>query len=102
MKYISILIVAIGLVSCTPDEDKYKNEAGEVDGKIVYQHECMICHGEDGTEGNSGAANLKNSLLEPEDQAEVVVNGRGDMQPFDYLTEEEVNAVVNYIQTLKK
>ena len=83
-------------------EDSYTDADGNVDGKLVYEKNCMICHGEHGDEGNSGASDLSKSLMNEEQKVNTIKYGRGDMQPFDYLSEDEIGAVVDYIETLKK
>jgi mono/diheme cytochrome c family protein len=74
-----------------------------VDGKTVYEMNCIACHGADGQAGVAGAANLSASGLDLNSKVEIIRNGKGTMQAFgDALTEEEIQAVAAYIETLKK
>lgn len=76
---------------------------GIVDGKSVFETNCISCHGADGQAGVAGAANLATSELDLNSKVEIIRNGKGTMQPFGgALTEEEVQAVAEYIGTLKK
>lgn len=74
-----------------------------VDGKTVFERNCISCHGADGTAGVAGAADLSISGLDMNSKVEIIRNGKGSMQPFGgVLTEEEVQAVASYIEMLKK
>lgn len=75
---------------------------GKVDGKSVYISNCVVCHGEDGKKGFNHAADLTKSTLNYEDLKSVVNNGKNDMMPFkNTLSEQEKNAVIAYILTLR-
>ncbi len=74
-----------------------------VDGKTVFESNCISCHGGDGQAGRVGAANLATSVMDQDSKVEIIRNGKGSMQAFGgMLTEEEVQAVAAYIETLKK
>jgi mono/diheme cytochrome c family protein len=74
-----------------------------VDGKTVFETNCISCHGADGQAGVAGAANLTASGLDLNSKVEIIRNGKGSMQAFGgALTEEEIQAVAAYIETLKK
>ena len=81
------------------------NESGPqmVDGKTVFESRCVSCHGEDGQLGLMDAPNLTKSELDAAARIEIITNGKGVMQPFGgMLTEEEIQAVATYVETLKK
>lgn len=76
---------------------------GEESGKIIYQKECFVCHGENGDAGESGAANLQNSMLSESQMQDVVKQGSGEMQAFSHLTDDQVKLVVSFVRNeLKK
>jgi mono/diheme cytochrome c family protein len=73
------------------------------DGKTIFETNCISCHGADGQAGVAGAANLSTSALDANSKVEIIRNGKGTMQAFGgALTEEEIQAVAAYIETLKK
>lgn len=119
MKKILILAACfVVLIACNgkkADEgstaEKQNAETGSADnamekisrGKIVYETNCKLCHGEDGTLGASGAANLKTSTLKETDLITIVSYGKNAMMGYkDIISKEEVENVVAYIETLRK
>lgn len=98
---ISFMLVSF-LWSCD-DPDAYKGPDGKESGKIIYQKECLQCHGERGDDGNGGAANLQNSLLTEDEMKDAVKKGRGEMRAVSHLNEEQVQLVIDYVRNeLKK
>lgn len=70
-------------------------------GKEIYERTCSVCHGLDGKGNISGAAYLYKSKLTINACIEVIKNGKGNM-PGNLLTNEsDINAVAEYIQTLR-
>ncbi len=106
MRHLLIIIaVAFGVVSLSSCEDpkEYVGPDGKESGEIIYQKTCFLCHGEYGDEGNSGAANLRTSLLSEEDMIDAVKHGRGEMRPVSALNDDQVKLVVDYVRNeLKK
>lgn len=74
----------------------------KISGADVYSNNCMVCHGQDGTAGMSGATDLSKSTLTHEQAVNVITNGRNGMRPFHELTAAEIDAVVSHIETLRK
>jgi len=74
------------------------------DGHDIYVANCTRCHGDDGKLGLTGATDLSATTLDINAQLEVVKNGRnGTMPAFaGVLNDEEIGAVVGYVETLKK
>ncbi len=72
-------------------------------GKAVYEANCVMCHGEDGKKGLAGAKDLSVSTLSDNEKITVIMNGKGAMSPYKkVLTEDDIKAVVQYINTLKE
>ncbi len=71
-------------------------------GELVYTAYCQSCHGTEGTNG-AGGADLTLSKMNMKAMMEQVKNGSNTMAGFkDVLNEQEITAVVAYVETLKK
>jgi cytochrome c5 len=71
-------------------------------GKQVYSAYCEKCHGTDGTNGSMGL-DLTVTQFDHAAIAERITNGAGSMPPFkDVLNAQELDAVVAFVETLKK
>lgn len=102
-----LIVVAFGLA----EMNKAKSKKVKVDttqaassleaGKIIYSQQCVSCHGEKGEGGVAGAKNLRETVLSANDQKAVIKNGKNTMPPYPNLTDEQLNGLVEYIQTLK-
>lgn len=75
----------------------------QIYGKAIFVANCVVCHGEDGTLGGSGAANLKMTKLDLAGSQNAIQNGKGSMQAYQKIFDEaEIKALAEYVQTLKK
>lgn len=73
------------------------------EGKEIYSKLCVSCHGDNGKLMMSGAKDLSISVMSKEDMVNQVKHGKNMMMGYqDQLNEEQINAVVEYISTLKK
>lgn len=103
---LSLLALCLLCLSCgeaTVDHQDTKN--ARVDAKAIYTMHCVACHGEDGSKGVSGAANLAQTKLDSAALKKVILYGtKNGMMPYrDILdAEKEIPALVTYIQTLKR
>ena len=71
-------------------------------GKIIFQQNCVRCHGADGRLGRNGAHDLTRSNLNDFGRAYLVTNGLGRMPAFKTkLTTAQIQQVVAYSLTLK-
>ncbi|MEI6489930.1 MAG: cytochrome c [Bacteroidota bacterium] len=71
-------------------------------GAALYSAYCQSCHGVEGANG-AGGINLTISQKNMEQMKEQVRKGKSSMPPYkDFLNDQEINAVVAYVMTLKK
>lgn len=81
-----------------------RKEDGSIDGKIVYQRNCISCHGEKGNAQISGAKDLTSSALSEKEIKNIITNGseNGKMMPYkSLLSAEEIDALVEHVKSLK-
>jgi mono/diheme cytochrome c family protein len=101
------IVVLIGLLASCNDNGSTQTPGTTVSpdskGAQVYGQYCVSCHGKDGKLGLSGASNLMVSVLTKPEVKEVVTNGRRLMSPFkDVLKQDEIDAVADYVLTLRR
>jgi cytochrome c5 len=71
-------------------------------GESVYTAYCQSCHGTGGANG-AGGVDLTISQMTHEAKLDRIKNGASSMPGFkDVLNEQEINAVIAYVETLKK
>lgn len=71
-------------------------------GQLIFQKNCVRCHGKDGRLGLNGAHDLTKSNLNTMGRTYLVTNGMGKMPAFDKtLTPAQIAQVVAYSLTLK-
>ena len=74
----------------------------ELTGQLLFQKNCVRCHGADGRKGASGAHDLTKSNLNAFGRTYLVTNGLGKMPAFGKkLTPAQVEQVVAYSLTLR-
>jgi mono/diheme cytochrome c family protein len=72
-------------------------------GKLIYTEKCEVCHGSDGKLGASGAKVLGETQLSIEEQKQLILAGKNSMPPFRAaLTDEQVDAVIEYVGSFKQ
>ena len=82
---------------------KVKDSASPGGIKSVFEAKCAGCHGNDGTAGIANAANLQTSNIDRAAITGIVSNGRNGMPSFSaQLTKNEIDALANYVITLRK
>jgi len=92
MRYLLILLLLAGLAT-----------AQHQPGKLVFETKCARCHGQNGTKGRFGAANLQASRLPDAALLRIVTKGKNWMPSWEKkLQPAEISAVVDYIKTLRK
>ncbi len=101
ISFIGALIFACG--NDSNNESPTKKTAKAVDGKKIYQRNCVVCHGVYGDMGASGSFDLTESGLSKDEVIAVITKGRNAMTPWEsILSEEEIKAVAEYSMTLRK
>lgn len=72
-------------------------------GEQIYKAACVTCHGPDGKLGLVGAKDLTLSTLSHAEKVDLITNGKGNMTPFKgQLSEQEIEAVATYVDSMKK
>ncbi|MFA1819520.1 PQQ-binding-like beta-propeller repeat protein [Virgibacillus oceani] len=75
------------------DEDKVSVD----EGQIVFENNCLACHGQDGGGGHNGPS-LQDTEMDKDQLIEQTKNGSVNMPGFENaLTEEEIEAVAEYM-----
>ncbi len=76
-----------------------ENTAKDLSGKSIYQTQCSICHHDDrkGSPPNFPSLVDIGSRLDNAGIANVIRKGRGRMPSFTNLSQDEINAVVEYL-----
>lgn len=94
-------ILFLGLPSCGSSPAQSTDKAP--DGQALYRRHCVTCHGADGSLGLNGAGDLTQSALSVDERVQQITKGKNLMQPFEgILTPDEIAAVAQFIETLKK
>ncbi|GIV27058.1 MAG: hypothetical protein KatS3mg027_0872 [Bacteroidia bacterium] len=78
-----------------------KADASLTDGELLYEKTCAVCHGNDGKLGMAGAYDLTQTQLTKTEIVNVILNGKEAM-PKVQMTEEQANAVAEYVLTTIK
>ncbi|WP_020533852.1 c-type cytochrome [Flexithrix dorotheae] len=74
-----------------------------VHGKALFMANCVACHGENGDLQNVGAKNLQEAQSSEAEVSEIIMNGKNAMPPYKkILSEDEVQALVKYVFSLRK
>ena len=77
-------------------------ERPAVDGQVLYEGKCSVCHGSDGTAGIAGAANLQLTSLDTVALERIIADGRNAMPAFKTsLSEKEIRFLAGYVKNLK-
>jgi cytochrome c6 len=71
-------------------------------GRIIFQQNCVRCHGYDGKLGKWGAKNLQVSRLNDAQLLKIISNGRWFMPKWKkVLGDEEIAAVITYVKSMR-
>lgn len=101
-----LIITAYGLAEMSK---KQKSKAMEnisetnINGQELFNASCVSCHGTDGKLGLSGAKDLSITTMDVEAKIEIIKNGKNAMAAYaGTLTDEQIKAVAEYTESLKK
>jgi nitrite reductase (NO-forming) len=113
MLYFLLIFFFINNVAEHPVFITILSESSLVNGKTIYQDNCLVCHLKDGKgiEGVYPPLTDKVWLQKPDEiLIDIVLNGQKGpitvsgkpynfpMTPFSYLSDQEIAAVINYIR----
>lgn len=88
---------------CVTDVDAQPPKTTVEDGKIIFQNNCIRCHGYEGNLGKQGAKNLQVSQLNDSQLLTIISNGKWAMPKWKkVLTPEQLSAVTQYVKTLRR
>lgn len=103
------LLMIVGAYGLAEMSKKQKSKSMEnitettINAQELYSASCARCHGEDGKLGLLDASDLSASTMDLTARIEIIKNGKGAMTPFNgLLTEEQIKAVAQYSEGLKK
>lgn len=97
---VGLLASIVGFAACGTNAP---GSGAATDGFTVYKANCMVCHGNDGKLGLSGAADLSTSTMTTAEMLEIVTNGKGGMMPYkELLAQKQRELVVEYAQSLRE
>jgi mono/diheme cytochrome c family protein len=68
------------------------------DGKALYEAKCVLCHGDDGKLGISGAKDLSACTLDIAAIKEIIIHGKNTMAPVN-VDDEQANAIAEYVNS---
>ena len=109
MLAVASLILIIGAYGLAEMSKKQKSKSMEtisqsnINGQELYTASCVSCHGADGKLNLMGAKDLSVSQMDLNARIEIIKNGKNAMTPFaSMLSEEQIKAVAEYTETLKK
>ncbi len=103
------MLMILGAYGLAEMSKKQKSKSMEtitestINGQEIYTASCARCHGDDGKSGLLGASDLSASTMDLTTRIEIIKNGKNAMTPFnDLLTQEQIEAVAKYSESLKK
>lgn len=103
------LLLIIGAYGLAEMSKKQKSKSMEnigattINAQELYSASCARCHGDDGKLGLLDASDLTASAMDVSARIEIIKNGKGAMTPFnEVLTDEQIKAVAEYSEGLKK
>lgn len=98
------LVLVVLFASCGQQTKSSEENKIEVTGAQLYSENCVICHGDDGKAGISGASDLSISELDEDSVRQYILKGKKSMPPFSFLFEEDkesLNRVVEHVESLR-
>jgi mono/diheme cytochrome c family protein len=101
-----LIVMAYGLAEMSKKQKPATIDSAissSMNGQEIYTANCVKCHGDDGKLKLMGAPDLSLSAMEINTKIEIIKNGKSAMTPFNgTLNEQQIKAVADYTETLKK
>jgi cytochrome c553 len=101
-----MIIAAYGLAEMSKKQKSgtdVSTETSVVNGHDIFMANCASCHGADGKLGLMGSPDLTASTMDLNARIEIIKNGKAPMTGFDgSLSDEQIKAVAEYTESLKK
>lgn len=99
-----LIIAAYGLAEMSKKKPyPVKEVASTASAQEIYKINCASCHGDDGTRQLGGAKDLSMSMITKDEAKLIIAKGKNNMAGFEsVLSPEQIDAVAEYVQTLKK
>lgn len=100
-----LIFAAYGLAEMSKKQKSAESTetSAAVSGHDIFTANCEKCHGEDGKLGLMGSPDLSVSTSDMKSKMEIIKNGKGSMTPFvGILTDDQIKAVTEYTESLKK
>lgn len=104
LPFSSIFFLLIACSSGNLKEDIAKKNAPKVAGEELFEMNCAICHGLDGTANVSGAKDLSVSHSSDAEIMLIIKNGKNGMPPVPEIaaSKEKLQEIVEYVKGLRK
>ena len=104
-----MVMLGVLMISCSnnpnsnSDGQRLSSIEKETPAKELFSNKCAVCHGNDGTAGISGAANLQTSQLNVDTIRQRIMDGKKNMPAFkEVLTPAQTQRLSEYVKTLHK
>ena len=105
IRILFLIISCIGLVFYLSGNNVSKTEITflKAEGaEALYLKHCKLCHGKDGQRMLGGAKDLSGSTMSVDERIKIITDGKGKMASYaSKINQEEIEAVANYIETLR-
>jgi cytochrome c551 len=104
LPFSSIFFLLIACSSGNLKEDAAKKSAPKVAGEELFEMNCAICHGLDGTANVSGAKDLSVSQFSDTEIMTIIKNGKNGMPPVSEIatSKQKMQEIVEYVKGLRK
>lgn len=114
MKYfILAATLSLFMASCSNDNPNNKSNENHLssltvdermaEAKELFEGQCKLCYGIDGTLGLNGAKDLSKSTLSKEERIDIITHGKNAMAAYkDEYSPQEIVMLAEYVETLKK
>lgn len=107
LRYLAFSSIFFLLIACSSgnlSEEISKNSAPKIAGEELFEMNCAICHGLDGTANVSGAKDLSVSQFSDVEIITIIKNGKNGMPPVSEIAEskQKTQKIVEYVKGLRK